>query len=290
MTLFSNFRQSGLLARMLSAAVLFIFTLIPWNEILAQEELSLLTKVNVDCALEVNLEEIVHHCDGSEVCFTVENGILPYTITIDGGQIPPSTDALNFCVNGLSPGFYVISVTDAQGCSASLEVAIPFIDYYLEANVTHVSCFGGSDGAIQPIILIDPILFFHWEGPDGFTADTESISGLAAGDYHLEVTWPDGTCYFTGGWEVEEPTPIDIEVVVEYPECGQPDACLFVSGGSAPYHIWIFTTLPDVFQNNPYGTIADWSSLDPNSGVPYDPTTPLIHSVQKMYPTEHITF
>ena len=54
--------------------------------LLLSENLISTTKLNVDCDLEVNLADITHHCDGSEVCFTVENGVYPYTILIDGEQ------------------------------------------------------------------------------------------------------------------------------------------------------------------------------------------------------------
>lgn len=274
MILFSICKSSVYTKRLRTIMTLFILLFIFSTNLPAQiESISAIKVTSVECDLEVNLGDIIHHCDGSEVCFTIENGVLPYTVLIDGEQAPPNIDALNFCIDGLSPGFYVITVTDGAGCTASLEVAIPFIDYYLEANITNVSCYGGSDGAIQPFIYIDPILYFHWEGPDGFTADTEAISGLLAGEYHLEVTWPDGNCYFTGSWTVGQPEPINIEVVVEYPECGAPDACLFISGGTAPYHLWVFETLPPVFQDSPYGMITDWTSLDPNGGIPYDPST-----------------
>lgn len=229
--------------------------------------------LSVDCNLEASIASTVLTCDGANVCIAIRGGIPPYTIVF-GENSPATNDNLEVCFRNLQPGNYTLKVTDAEGCEASVDINIPAVDYYLEARVEHVSCFGSNDGAIHLDIPIDLApLFFHWEGPDGYTADTESIEGLAAGVYSVSVTTLNDLCIGIGSWVVREPDPINIRVAITQPDCGQPDACVFVSGGAAPYYIWAFENLPPGVADSPNGRLSDFTDLDPGAGVPYDPTT-----------------
>jgi hypothetical protein len=52
----------------------------------------------------------------------------------------------------------------------------------------NLSCFGSNDGSINLNVLGGlPPYTFLWLGPDGFTANTQNISGLAAGTYNYTV-------------------------------------------------------------------------------------------------------
>ncbi|GJM35221.1 MAG: hypothetical protein DHS20C18_42220 [Saprospiraceae bacterium] len=224
------------------------------------------------CDLEISLSETIPHCDGWEVCIEVTGATLPLIITLDGTPQSNTDTNVSLCIDGLDPGNYTIGIVDAEGCTATVDVALPAIDYYLEVEVDPVSCYGSTDGAIHLNIPIDiaPI-FFSWEGPNGYTADTESIADLGAGIYCVSVTTIDDICVGTGCWEVIQPDPIDIEVQLVYPDCGQPDGCVFVSGGSAPYHIWVLASLPPEIADAPYGNLPPLVDLDPTAGAPYDP-------------------
>lgn len=229
-----------------------------------------------NCELSVQLQSIQIFCSGADACIEIEGGAPPYTITFSEStnNAPVTTSGLSVCFQDLHPGQYHVAVSDSQGCTGGLTIHIPVIDYLLDADVKPVNCNAGSDGKIDLHIYIDLApLFFHWEGPDGFTADTEDISGLAAGIYNVSVTTTGDICVGIGKWEVKQPLPIKIEVAVTTSACGQIDACVFVSGGSPPYYIWAFNTLPPQFVNNPFGTVSDWTGLDPSSGIPYHPTS-----------------
>ena len=68
----------------------------------------------------------------------------------------------------------------------------PRLDYSKEIsdfNGYNVSCYGSSNGYIKLKTSneLDP-LTFDWTGPIGFTASTEDISGLIAGQYSLIIT------------------------------------------------------------------------------------------------------
>ncbi|HMQ88628.1 MAG TPA: hypothetical protein PKB07_13630, partial [Flavilitoribacter sp.] len=166
-----------------------------------------------NCELSVTLVSTQHYCSGAEACIQIEGGVAPYTITFPGAT--NSTDnsttlsGLSICFEDLQPGQYPVLVTDAEGCSGGLTISIPVVDYLIDAQVTPVSCNGGSNGAIDLNIYIDLApLYFSWEGPDGFTADTEDISGLSAGYYSVSVTPTGNICDGVGRWEVQERAPI----------------------------------------------------------------------------------
>ena len=56
-------------------------------------------------------------------------------------------------------------------------------------STTHVTCFGGSDGAIDLDVSGGSGTYtYAWTGPNGFTATTQDITGLPHGDYQVIVT------------------------------------------------------------------------------------------------------
>ena len=252
----------------------FIYCLILFSPLISKAQVELdATHLLSSCNLEIVQESFTYSCDGADLCLDILNGTAPFTITIEGPNTPPNPENnLGLCLNDLQPGSYVVTVMDSENCAATIELDIPVVDYYLPADITNVSCNGASDGAIHAHLLIDiaPV-FYHWEGPNGFTADTELIENLEAGTYSVSITTTDEVCVGIGSWEVTEPAPIEIEVVLTNPECGQTDGCLFVSGGSAPYYIWILETLPSDLENAPSGTLPPLVDLDPAAGFPYDP-------------------
>ncbi len=226
------------------------------------------------CDLEVTTTSLWQTCDGTEVCIHIEGGTPPYSIRfMNDNNNPNPTEELDVCFQNVEPGNYTLKVEDEAGCVEELSIEIPAVDYQIPAQEQHISCHGAADGGIDLQIEIDLApLYFKWEGPDGFTADTEDIEGLAAGIYSVSISTTDDLCVGIGAWVIREPEPINIDVRLEQPECGPPDGCVYVSGGTAPYYIWVFDQVPDPYAESASGTITDWSDLDPSLGIPYDPT------------------
>lgn len=228
------------------------------------------------CDLEVTTTSFMQSCDGAEVCLQIEGGTAPYNIIFsnDDGTNPSPTEDLTICFPNLAPGNYSVKVTDAADCSQDLTINIPAVDYYIPADIEQVSCHGAGDGAIDLNIEIDLApLYYSWEGPDGFTAETEDIDQLEAGVYAVSISTTDEVCVGIGSWVISEPEPIQIDIRLEQPECGQPNGCVYVSGGTAPYYVWVFDQVPDIYAESSTGTISDWSDLDPALGIPYDPNS-----------------
>lgn len=227
------------------------------------------------CDLEVSTTSFSQTCDGAEVCIQIAGGTPPYHIRfLNDNTNPTPTEELDVCFQNLEPGNYTLKVEDEEECIAELKIEVPAVDYYIPADEQHISCHGAADGAIDLQIEIDLTpLYFSWEGPNGFTADTEDIEGLEAGIYSVSISTTDDACVGIGAWVIREPDPITIDVRLEQPECGPPDGCVYVSGGTAPYYIWVFDQVPDLYAEHTNGSITDWSDLDPTLGIPYDPTT-----------------
>ncbi len=114
-------------------------------------------------------------------------------------------------ISALEPGDYVLEVTDNLGC---VEVMLPQtvgIPPPLTATTTQVDidCFGAGNGSIDLTVAGGTAPYaFAWTGPDGFTSNTEDISGLEAGAYSVTLT------YFSA---CVVPFP-DIATIVESPE------------------------------------------------------------------------
>ncbi len=167
---------------------------------------------------------------------------LTVTLTAGGGPVYTylwSNGSTTEDVSGLSAGTYTVTVTDASGCTAtsSFNVSGP-TPPSLSFSVTHVTCPGGNNGAINLTVTggASPFSYLWSNG-----ATTEDISGLVAGTYTVTVTDNNG-CIAIGSATVTQPPAFSLTTVVSNVSCnGGSDGSidLTVSGGSPPYtYLW----------------------------------------------------
>src|SRR5690606_26960991 len=125
------------------------------------------------------------------ITLTIEGGTPNYTISWTGPDGFTSSDK---DLTDLAPGTYNVTVTDANGCEATTSVEVGVEDVTITVtpvivNTTCIATIGSIDitvaGGTEPYD-------FAWTGPDGFTATTEDIADLAAGDYTVVVTDANG--------------------------------------------------------------------------------------------------
>lgn len=195
--------------------------------------------------------------DGSITTIT-SGGTPPYTFSWfgPGNFTSPFAD-----IFGLAPGEYCLTVTDANGCEETECVTLtapPPIEIVLE-EIISAGCTGDDDASIDVSILGgDPAYTYSWTGPNGFTANTQDISGLEPGTYCLELT--DVTnCTAEACFEVEDPLPLSYSIETSQFEGGFEVDCngnnsgsitIAASGGTAPYTVaW---TGPDGFTANTF--------------------------------------
>ena len=144
-------------------------------------------------------------------CFGGNNGTA--TITAGGGTAPYtylwSNGATTASISGLTAGTYSVTVTDANGCTAtaSYTVTQPAL-LVATASGTGITCFGGNNGTATVNVTGGTASYsYAWTGPGGFTASTQSISGLGLGTYTVVVTDGNG-CTATSDYTVTQPDPI----------------------------------------------------------------------------------
>ncbi len=117
--------------------------------------------------------------DGS-IDLLVSGGIQPYTFLWSNGS---TTDDIDTLISG----YYSVTVTDANNCTAQL-INI-FITQpnalILSTSVVHTSCSGCTDGSVDLTVSGGtPAYYFIWNTAD----NAEDISNLGAGIYCVTVT------------------------------------------------------------------------------------------------------
>jgi gliding motility-associated-like protein len=192
-----------------------------------------------------------YYMDGTDTVFVESRAPYTYLWTAsDGGVITgSSTDSL--LVN-IPAGTYSLTVRDNRGCEFFFtEImtepdGIDLIDEEVSLSADgnyEISCYGGNDGFIT--LQFDGgtgAYGYVWTGPDGYTANTASITGLRAGTYNLTVT-DASMCHRDYTYTLDEPDSLSISVTTSHtPDgnfnigCNGGDGTIdiTVTGGSGP--------------------------------------------------------
>lgn len=205
-------------------------------------------------------------------CVYIGGGTSPYSIWVFQGvlaqthpnvqlnTLPPSIPGLTIvpavqftatsltdsvlCASNIPDGTYYVLIVDANGCWILETVTIqgvPFIR--LKADIDHVSCAGGSNGAID-------LTVYHGTPPYSFSwsngATSEDISNLQAGQYTVTVTDANG-CSASETWGVRQPDSLNLNLT--FHQYGF-FACVNPTGGVLPYSV-IWFRLPNMVIINP---------------------------------------
>ncbi|AZA58405.1 T9SS type A sorting domain-containing protein [Chryseobacterium shandongense] len=172
-------------------------------------------------------------CNGASngaINLTPAGGTAPYTFNWGGGITTEDR-------TGLAAGTYTVIVTDANGCTATVNATVtqPASAVSGTTVVTNVACNGASNGAINltPAGGTAPYTF-NWGG--GIT--TEDRTGLAAGTYTVIITDANG-CTATVNATVTQPaSAVSGTTVVTNVACnGASNGAINLTpaGGTAPY-------------------------------------------------------
>jgi hypothetical protein len=120
---------------------------------------------------------------------TVSGGTSPYTILWSNGST--ADDA-----TGLAAGSYSVTVTDDNGCSASVSATLtqPTLLTF-DTTVTNISCYGAATGSIDVEVAGGTFPYqFAWSN----ASTSEDLSNLIAGSYSLTITDGAGCTLPTG--------------------------------------------------------------------------------------------
>ena len=163
--------------------------------------LTALSQTNVACNGGANGAAQVNNASG---------GTAPYTYNwTPGNPIGDGTTS----VSGLTAGTWTCTVSDAGGCTSSVNFTItqPTAISLTALSQTNVSCNGGSNGSAQ----VNPAsggaggFGYNWS-PGNPTGDgTTSITGLTAGAWTCTVTDANG-CTAVSNFTITQPTAITL--------------------------------------------------------------------------------
>jgi len=174
-------------------------------------------------------------CQGATIgkaSVVVTGGIPPYSYSWDNGITSTTNEATD-----LSAGTYIVTVTDANGCTITETFTItePTALSVIPSQ-TDVLCQGALTGKASVAISGGTAPYMYsWD--NGITSTTNEATDLSVGTYTITVTDANG-CTITETFTISEPTALSItpsqkDVLCHGASTGK--ASVVVSGGVIPY-------------------------------------------------------
>lgn len=179
--------------------------------------------------ITINMVTTAANCtNGSADASSITGGTAPYSYLWNNGATTSS-------VSGLVVGSYDVTVIDANGCQESSYAYIPQAITIGVNPVTSAATCLQNDGQV---------ITFGSGGTPPYTyqysnnANTQSVSGLSAGNYSVNVTDANG-CIGNGWFSITSSTPITVTDTVFASSCtvANGSAILNVIGGTTPYTV-----------------------------------------------------
>lgn len=140
-------------------------------------------------------------CNGlnnGSISIKATGGTQPYRYTwTKNGAIYPATTST---ITALQPGFYEVTVTDANRCNtlaASYTLEEPSVLKVELERQTNILCHGSATGELtirvnggRPIETTPGVYTYNylWSGPNGYVSTEQNLKNLPAGIYTLKVT------------------------------------------------------------------------------------------------------
>ncbi len=166
----------------------------------------------------ISIAPVISSVNGNNIpCAGASNGSID--LTVSGGTAPYtyawSNGSTTEDIANASAGAIDVIIADANGCTTTgnwnltepdtLNTSASMI---VLPNGIGISCAGQADGAIGALSTGGTAPFTTmWSGPNGYTSNASSISGLFAGSYTLTTTDANG-CATSNTVLVNEPTAI----------------------------------------------------------------------------------
>ncbi len=193
----------------------------------------------LDLVMDADSASCYNSSDGTAIVMASGGTPFPNDVYLYSWSAPGSPAVQ--MLDDVSPGTYTVTVTDANGCSASdsIEIGAP-TEVEISINSTNVSCNGFADGtAIAAVQGGNAPYNFQWDDPNNST--TDAISDLAQGTYSLSVT-DANSCLATAIVNISEPLPLSLDFNNTNVVCVSDTNGVAVadpSGGTSPYsYLW----------------------------------------------------
>lgn len=148
-------------------------------------------------SLSVTVDEVINN-PAATFTSALNNGQLNLVSTGNGTAVwnlgnGQQVEGQNVTISFAASGTYNICLTTTTECGSVTQCndVVYFTAPAVTATVAGNICNGGTSGTITAEVTGGPFtgnLNYAWTGPNGFTANTQTISGLAAGSYTCVVT------------------------------------------------------------------------------------------------------
>ena len=181
------------------------------------------------CSVSLSTTQVNVLCNGNStgsIDLTPSGGTPSYTYAWSSG-------ATSQDVSNLAAGTYMVTVTDAGGCSQTTSVTLTQPTALVLTNTqTNVLCNGNSTGSIDLTVSGGtPAYTYSWTG--GVT--TQDRTNLAAGTYTVTVTDANG-CSKTNSVTITQPSVLSLSTTQNNVLCNTAGSIdLMVSGGTPAY-------------------------------------------------------
>jgi len=192
------------------------------------QDVAVITVTNpIQIAVQYSVTDPICGTDGA-VTALATTGLAPYTYSW-------STSATGASLANIAGGVYGLTVSDANGCSATSSVTItPATPVSAVPMITNVSCNGGSNGSIS--LVIDGGAS-PYEVLWNTNSTDQTITNLTPASYSVVVTDMQG-CSASYNYTITEPLALAASSVLTHVSCyDEEDGAidLTVTGGVAPY-------------------------------------------------------
>ncbi len=187
-------------------------------------------------ALSITTASTIASCTNGTASFTIDTGgtsVPPYTYLWSNGATTPS-------ISGLVMGIYTVTVTDANGCSASKFVEVSqSVTINDSLIVTPATCLATNGGIIDFPSGGMPPYSYAWSNG----ATTQGQTGLTPGFYIVTATDANGCTGSNYNW-ITTSSPITVTYTATPSACTTPTgtATLSIVGGTLPYNITWYTS------------------------------------------------
>lgn len=170
-------------------------------------------------------------CDGTAAPIVI-GGNGGYTLNWSSGE--SGITASQLCAT------FTLNVVDQKGCSFDTTYTYtnspdPIL---IDADVTHVDCFGNDNGQIEINITGGTGNYaYQWSGPLGYTSTNKDVSGLTPGEYTLHITDENG-CSESANYSVTENPQLSATFNKQDNICGggsTAEISINPTGGMPPY-------------------------------------------------------
>jgi Secretion system C-terminal sorting domain/SprB repeat len=190
--------------------------------------------VSVVITQPLKLDESIFHTnpdcsgDNGSANANVSGGTAPYTYLWSNGATTAS-------ISGLSPGFYTVIITDANGCTETASVVLTTaVAMITSVSNTNVSCFGGNTASATATVTggAAPHTILWSNGSTSFNP-----TGLSAGTYTAIISDYYG-CKANVSVTITEPEQLVSSYTQNNPSCcgGNNATINVVSSGGTPSH------------------------------------------------------